>query len=355
MATEQLTSEFLASQLLPQFGIVDAEVSPLRGGLINQSYNVATERNGERVDLILQRVNPIFPAAIHRNIHAVTVALKRAGLPTPQLVSTLDGRLCLDGQSGVWRLMNRIPGVTFDVVEGPEQAQAAGAAVGQFHAALATLDHVFVGGRIGVHDTARHLAHLDAVIRDFPQHRLFDDVAPLAKNIQAAARALPSLPSIPPRVGHGDLKFNNLVFAGALPPASRKAVCWIDLDTVGPVALAHELGDAWRSWCNRSGEDDPEAKLDLDIFAASWRGYEETIGRSLSQDERLALLLGPEWISLELSARFTADALAETYFGWSPDRFPGRAEHNLVRGRGQWSLFQAFRDSRAERARLLVA
>ena len=79
------------------------------------------------------------------------------------------------------------------------------------------------------------------------------------------------------------------------------------------------------------------------------------LGRALNGDERRALLLGPEWISLELAARFAADALRENYFGWDPTRFPSRGAHNLVRARGQWALHEAFVGTHAQRARLLGA
>src|SRR4029453_6738657 len=98
-------------------------------------------------------------------------------------------------------------------------------------------------------------------------------VAPLASQILAAAQALPPLPPLDERVCHGDLKFNNVRFAGAQGPEREAALCLIDLDTVGPLALAYELGDAWRSWCNRAGEDDVHAVLDLEIMEASLQGY----------------------------------------------------------------------------------
>ena len=83
------------------------------------------------------------------------------------------------------------------------------------------------------------------------------------------------------------------------------------------------------------------ASLDLEILGASLRGYVAGLGRALTADERRGLLLGVEWVSLELAARFAADALFESYFGWDATRFPGRGEHNLVRARGQWSLHEA--------------
>jgi len=178
-------------------------------------------------------------------------------------------------------------------------------------------------------------------------------VRPLADAIGAGAAALPPLPALPARICHGDLKFNNILFAGRAPPDDARAICLIDLDTVGPLSLAFELGDAWRSWCNRAGEDDVHASLDLEILGASLRGYVAGLGRALTADERRGLLLGVEWVSLELAARFAADALFESYFGWDDTRFPGRGEHNLVRARGQWSLHEALLQTRGWRATML--
>jgi Ser/Thr protein kinase RdoA (MazF antagonist) len=319
-------------------------------GLINDTWLVAAGATRH----VLQRVNPIFPAAIHDNLLAVTGRLAERGLVTPRLQPTADGRPCLDlGADGVWRVLSFIEGASFDRVGSPGQARAAGELAARFHAALAGLDHAFVGLRVGVHDTTRHLQRLRAAVTDHTAHRLHAAVAPLAAAILAGAVRLPALPRLPDLVGHGDLKFNNVLFAGDDAPASERALCLIDLDTVGPISLAYELGDALRSWCNRSGEDRTDAELDLDVHRAALEGYAAGRGRPLDEAERRALLLGPEWISLELSARFAADALVESYFGWDPARFPGRGEHNLHRARGQWSLHEAFVRSRPARAALL--
>jgi Ser/Thr protein kinase RdoA (MazF antagonist) len=351
--------ELIRERVLPRFPIGPrATITPLSGGLINQTFLVT----GDDRRLILQRVNPLFPSSIHDNIQAVTTALVRRGLITPLLVPTLDGQRFLelfgteggDGGHAVWRVMTHVEGASFDVVTGPAQARAAGALVARFHTALTELSHVFVGLRASVHDTAGHLDHLRRAVGAHRDHRLFAAVSSLAQEILRRAAELPTLPALPPRVCHGDLKFNNLLFAGQSAPLRDTALCLIDLDTVGPMPLAFEMGDAWRSWCNRNGEDNEVAELDLQVFAASLDGYRDGLARSLTPDEQRALLLGPEWISLELSARFAADALAETYFGWDSLRFAGRGEHNLVRARGQFSLFAALADSRPGRARLMT-
>jgi Ser/Thr protein kinase RdoA (MazF antagonist) len=332
-----------------------AAVARVGGGLINRTY-LLTRDGAQPARAVLQAVSKIFSPAIHDNIEAVTARLAARGLATPRLIPTRDDQLFVpaEGDGCMWRLLTHVDGIAFDVVGAPEQARAAGALVGRFHRALDDFDHPFAAGRTGVHDTPAHLRRLDEAVATHPSHRLAAAVAPLAGAIRAGAAALPALPAIPPRVCHGDLKFNNIMFAGPDRPASAKAVCLIDLDTVGPLSISYELGDAWRSWCNRAGEDDEHARLDLDIFSASLAGYLEGLERPLSDGERDGLLLGVEWVSLELAARFAADALAESYFGWNAERFAGRGEHNLVRARGQWSLHQALLASRAARAKLLA-
>lgn len=342
----------IQERVLGEFpGWETATVAPLGSGLINQTYLLANQ--GQRA--VLQRLAPIFSPNINDNIAAVTGALAAAGMTTPRLLPAREGRLWIDlgGDEGVWRLQTFVTGTSFNKVQSPAQAHAASILVARFHLATDGLGHTFRGLREGVHDTDRHLMRLREAVSVHAHHHLLARVGPLAEAILDRAQALPALPDLAPRVCHGDLKLNNILFAGAAPPDSDQAVCLIDLDTVGPMSLAYELGDAWRSWCNVSGEDDTAARIDLEVFRASFTGYAVGIGRALSEAERQALLGGVEWISLELASRFAADALFENYFGWDPSRFPSRGEHNLLRARGQLALHEAFLATHTERAQIL--
>ena len=344
------TLEQIQRSVLPHYSDIGkaAAVRRFGGGLINQTYLI---EDGAR-KFVLQQVSRIFSISIHDNIEAVTAHLEQLGMPTPRLVRTTTGGLCVDlPDDGVWRVLTHLDGVSYDVIGSAAQARAAGNLVGRFHRALDDFQHRFVGQRIGVHDTPAHMQKLQTAVASHAQHRLFAEVAPLAADILAAVAHLPALPQMPDRVGHGDLKFNNILFNRL--GATEQPLCLVDLDTVGPQALAFELGDAWRSWCNRSGENNAEAAFDLGVFQASLAGYVEGLQRPLTQLERRALLLGLDWVSVELAARFAADALNESYFGWDPERFAGRGEHNLLRARGQFSLHQALLACRAERAELL--
>ena len=347
------SGQLIRDQVLPHFPPVSptARASRFGTGLINQTY-LLEENDGPR--FVLQRVNPMFPVVINDNIEAVTAHLDSRGVSTPRLIRTAGNKLCLDlGEGGIWRLFNHMPGISFEVIDTAAQAGAAGAMVGRFHRALDDFDKPRSGLRVGVHDTARHLGRLGDAVAAHAGHRLHAVVAPLADALVAGAASLPPLPRMPDRICHGDLKFNNILFAGTSGAAAQTPLCLIDLDTVGPMALAFELGDAWRSWCNRNGENQPVAALDMEVFRESLAGYRRGLGRALTEAERTALLLGVEWVSLELGARFAADALHESYFGWNRERFAGRGEHNLVRAQGQWSLHQALVGSRPERAALL--
>lgn len=329
-----------------------ARVEPLTNGLINRTFAV-TDARGRKT--VLQQVNAIFEPGIHHNIVAVTEHLAGKGLATPRLIPTLEGQLWAEHEGRIWRLQSAITGVSVDAVADPVQARAAGEFVGRWHAALTDLDHEFVCRRAGVHDTPRHLSSLREAVETRAEHPLFTKVEPLAQALLDTAETLDAMPSARERVAHGDLKINNLMFAHGDHPTLPVAL--IDLDTVAPQTLGYELGDAWRSWCNRATEDEAVARFDLSLFEASLAGWElgfnATPTPPLEPEERLALLLGPEWISLELACRFAADALFERYFGWTPKRFKSRGEHNLARARGQWSLHQAIVATRSRRAELL--
>jgi Ser/Thr protein kinase RdoA (MazF antagonist) len=332
--------------------LADPEIRPLPSGLVNESFAV---RDGED-EYVLQRVNPIFSPRIHDNIAVVTEHLRRKGVATPRLVPTAAGdRFAELGEGGRWRLLTGEPGVGFDICSGAEQARAAGAAVAVFHSALADLEADLHPLGFPYHDTALHLQQLRDALQRHRGHRLHSAVDRLAEEMFRAAREWRDLSTLPRRLIHGDLKFSNILFAGSDPPASHRALSLIDLDTLSRMPLYVDLGDAWRSWCNRRGEDDAEAELDMEIFRASAEGYLGSLSLDLDAAELASLAEGLERISLELAARFAADALNETYYAWDPECFASAGEHNLIRARGQLSLHAQALETRSQRLDFLLA
>lgn len=330
-------------------GVVST-VTRVATGLINDTFFV----EGDVASVVIQRLSPIFDPAIHHNIEAVTLRLIDKGLPTPRLLPTREGKLFEQVDGEVWRCLSREQGESFARPTSSQMAASAGMLVGRFHRALDGLGHTFVARRKGVHDTVRHFEQLREALARKAAHPLHAQVSELSTVLLEARAALEPLPRVGRRICHGDLKFNNLLFVDG------KARCLIDLDTVGPMALHHELGDAFRSWCNRGsegkgeGESNTDAtRLDLQIFESAWHGYVAGMGQLPTEAECRGVVWGVDWISLELAVRFAADALLESYFGWDPDSFATRGDHNLARAREQFAAHRAAVATRDERAAIV--
>ena len=110
--------------------------------------------------------------------------------------------------------------------------------------------------------------------------------------------------------------------------------------------LDAEVGDALRSWCNTTREDAPSPGLALDTFEAAVTGYLSGADSTTTPAERAAIVPGLERITLELSARFAADALVESYFGWDAEIAPTQGDHNLLRAHNQLGLARQVADRR---------
>ncbi|RMH43982.1 MAG: hypothetical protein D6689_03675 [Deltaproteobacteria bacterium] len=307
-----------------------AVAEPVAGGLINRTYRVVA---GDR-PIVLQRLHPVFRAEVNDDIDAVTEHLAHKGVYTPRLVRTRDGATSLAVDGAIWRALTYVDGATHHRCPGAAHAEAGFAAIARFHRALADFGAPLRSARPGVHDTAAHLARLRAVAGD----------RPLARDILAAAADLPVLAPAPRRLAHGDLKISNVLFAREAPP---RALCLIDLDTVGRQTMAYELGDALRSWCNPHGEDVSAPEIDEELVARALRGYADAAGALLTPIERADLIAGLETVCVELAARFCVDVVEDRYFGWDPARFASRREHNEVRARGQLALAHSVRRRRA--------
>ena len=319
-----------------------ASVRPLDGGLINQTFLV--EARSERY--ILQSLNKIFAPTVHEDIEAITAHLASKGLTTPRLVRTETGCLWTTVDGEVFRLMTFIVGDTVHRLDSAARAIGAGELVGRFHQALRDCTHRFVFTRPGAHDTAKHMAFLHNTVLKHDGHPQRARVQDAAADILSAYKQLAPLPEVPLRMAHGDLKVSNILFA------QTRGVALVDLDTMAMLPIPIELGDALRSWCNPAAEDTKETAFEVPLFAAAMEGYLPQAA-FLTSAERESIPLGVMTVALELAARFCADALNESYFGWNPERFASRSEHNLIRGIGQLNVFKSLHAQREQAARLV--
>jgi Ser/Thr protein kinase RdoA (MazF antagonist) len=330
--------------VLHAWGLQSAQPVQVSGGLINQTWRVLTDEG----PLILQRLNTdIFSPLVHHDIALITNKLSAAGMITPRLVPTQTGALWHTQDGGAWRLMTEVGERTIQAIGTLAEAESAGKLVGCFHATLGLEEVAFQSVRPGAHDTSKHMATMATAVSQHPDHRLARPVQKLVAEIATRwGQWSGDLYGAQQRVIHGDLKISNLRFSG------EQAVALIDLDTMAMSTLDVELGDAMRSWCNRGGED-AAAGFDLDIFGAAMRGYAQGSAHAPPTSDEIARIpAGVLRITLELSARFAADALNECYFGFDPN-VGDRGEHNLVRAQGQLSLANSVQSQLPEMLRLV--
>ncbi len=326
-----------------------AAVTPLAAGNVNRTWLVRLHDGGRRV---LQRLNPaVFPdpGLVMDNLHIVTGHLRRrlrerstCGLEVPRVLRAANGadRLA-DPDGGLWRMLTWIEaGPTRRTVDSAAGAAAVGRTLGCFHLLLADLDPSLLGDPLpGFHVTPAYLAAYDRVAAltaaATDEERFcaacIGEYRFLADLLQQQAKRLRR------QVIHGDPKVANFLFAAD----SGQVVSLIDLDTVAPGLLLHDLGDCLRSCCNRHGEDPPDparTRFDADLFSAVLAGYAQAAGDLAGTADRELLLTAVRVLTFELGLRFFTDHLAgDRYF--AVDR-PG---HNLHRALVQFHLLRSIR------------
>jgi Ser/Thr protein kinase RdoA (MazF antagonist) len=315
-------------------------IAPLGAGLINRTYRL----DGAAGAFVLQGINPgVFPAP--ERIMANLARLGEAaadhpdlGVRLPTLAYAEDGLPYVrDADGTCWRLMECIePSRTLQRLDSVAQATEVGRTLGRFHRLGALLDTDVMAVTLpGFHHTPKYLAALDAAAGETDSHA---DVADALSFINARREAVPVLEHAlargrtSRRLIHGDPKLDNLLF----DPTGCRALCLIDLDTVQPGLLHHDIGDCLRSCCNRGGEAGDTgagARFDVELCGAILAGYAEASSGLLSADELQLMTPAVRLIPLELGIRFLTDHLqGDRYF-----RVRYRGE-NLHKARRQLAL-----------------
>lgn len=322
-------------------------LTPLGQGNINDTWRVDLQ-DGKK--LVLQRLHPsVFPdpAAVMHNMRLVTDHLHRvtqSGLPVFfRLIGNPQGQdHFLDPAGYCWRLLTYIDNTrTLTSLQALPQAEEIGRLLGQFHLLVAGVAPASLADPLpDFHVTPRYLEHFDALA---DHARASNDQEAYCQRVIAAERPTAGLleearEHLSMQVIHGDPKAANFLFAAD----SDRAISLIDLDTVKPGLLLHDLGDCLRSCCNRQGEvhPDPDATVfDPDFFQSLLSGYWQQAGHLLAATDRALLVTAVRLISFELGLRFFTDHLSgDRYFKVS---HPGL---NLQRAIIQFKLNQSIRE-----------
>jgi Ser/Thr protein kinase RdoA (MazF antagonist) len=315
-----------AAWALASYGISGAKFLEIDSGLINLTVEVL-EETGNR--FILQKVSGIFKPSVNKKIAEVTAHLRKCGVFCPKIISTKNHENYCERNGNVWRLYEYIPGYSKTVFTSPEEAYSAGKALAEFHRGLENFDiRLLENDRSPIHDLRLHLNELDKTLSRSTSHRLYSQCCALSKRIELLASTIPDFDPGPLIVAHGDPKVSNILFSAKL----HSVVCFIDLDTVGLMPHALELGDAMRSWCNPFPEDSSSAFFNIELYDAALEGY-NLVSADFGLEE--SILPATLQIYVELASRFLTDVIRESYFGWDDKNYESAASHNLARASAQ--------------------
>ncbi len=323
-------------------------VQPFGAGLINKTLRLDTV-GGHRY--VLQCLNAtVFPrpVAVMQNQCRVLQHLRTKGRLTLELIGTRTGEAWTSDVNGqIWRCYRYIGNSrTYTSTGDPAIVLEAARAFGQFTADLADLPGPPLHAVIpGFHDTPTVFRSLLRAVREDALHR----AAATARETEAllSRRELSELflplstnGELPRRNVHNDTKLGNILFHGEQP----EALCVIDLDTVMPGLILHDIGDMVRSAASTRAESEYPT-VDLVLLASLADGYLSALGEGLTPAERRLIPDSPRVITLELALRFLVDHLrGDRYFRID---HPGQ---NLERCRSQLALL-ADMDAKADRMR----
>ena len=332
-----------------------ADIAPLGNGLINDTFKVMVHGD-DKPRYVLQRINnAVFTDVemLQRNIEAVTNHLRSKGILTLHFLTADTGKTYIKEVDKYWRVMDYIPdSYTYEAVT-PEYARCAGRKFGEFEAQLTDLKEPIGEIIPDFHNIEFRLHQLDEAIAANPIGRMSDpEVQSYVQKIKAVADEMCvgerfyREGKLPKRICHCDTKVNNMLF-----DKEGNVMCIIDLDTIMPSFIFSDFGDFLRSAANTGAEDDPDldkVHFNMAIFEAFAQGYLEGAKSFLLPVEVEHLPYAAMLFPYMQAVRFFADYInGDTYY---KIRYP---EHNMVRTRAQWKLFEEARAKSGEMAEIV--
>ena len=313
-------------------------------GNVNRTYKVNFMLpEGTPKSFLVQNVNTYAfrnPVGLMDNIDQVTehIRAKKPGQLALHFHHTADRKTYVVDGNNFWRMTNYVPSVTFNAVSDLDILRNAGKAFGEFQMDLADFDiNKLIETIPGFHNTRQRYETFIQSVKENLAGRA-DEVREeidFLLSVQDKACRLTDLQmagELPLRVTHNDTKINNVLFH----PETSDAMIVIDLDTVMPGLMGHDVGDAIRFAANFVEEDCPDCDkvgVNLEVFRAFAEGFLSKTAKTMTDTEVETLALSCFVLTAELAPRFLADYLAgDLYFN---TKYPS---HNLVRARCQIAL-----------------
>lgn len=316
-------------------------IYPIGHGHINSTFQVTCDN----LSFILQKINDkVFSSPEIVAVNSAKISAHVHGTaenePFPVIMTTLKGEFfhrCEKG--GIWRAQTLIEnGKIMSFLSSTNQAFQAGSCLGKFHRLMDTLAVDTLDTAIPhFHDLPKYLESFDAAFDTYkktePDTLFVSCLETISRfrNLSHFFDGAVMRGDLALRVIHGDPKVTNIIFEST----SDQAITLIDLDTVGPGLLLHDIGDCLRSCCLAGEESDLHGAGvgNVEFIEAVLRGYHREMMLTPFEVDSIyeSLLL----ISFELGVRFLTDYLqGNCYFTVSHD------DENLHRAGVQFRLVE---------------
>ena len=332
----------------PAIGEVQ-EIKALTSGLINQTYLVKTADENEP-NYVLQRINNnIFCDVdmLQHNIEVVTNHIRQKLVAANEddierkvlrFIPATDGKTYYNDESGYWRVSVFIPeSQTLEAVT-PESSYLAGLKFGEFQAMLADIPETLGEIIPNFHNMEFRLQQLREAVADNKSGRLAE-VQSIVDAIEADAEKMCQAEilfregKLPKHICHCDTKVSNMLF-----DEDGQVLCVIDLDTIMPSFIFSDFGDFLRTAANTGKEDEADlekVQFNMEVFKPFAKGYLESARSFLTPLEIEMLPFAAQLFPYMQAVRFLADYInGDTYYHTQ------YAEHNLVRTKAQYKLYQ---------------
>ena len=317
-----------------------ADVKPMGEGLINDTYKVFVS-GCDKPKYVLQRINnAIFQDVdmLMDNINKVTEHIRKKGKNTLRFLKTDVGNSYYCDGEKYWRVMVFVPdSITYQAVT-PEYSYIAGKSFGEFESLLSDMKEPLGEIIPDFHNIEFRLKQLREAVAEDRVGRVkevqyyLDEIFKREEKMTLGERLFRE-GKLPKRICHCDTKVNNMLF-----DKEGNVLCIIDLDTVMPSFVFSDYGDFLRTAANTGAEDDQNfdnIDFNMEIFKAFTRGYLEGTKGFLLPIEKENLPYAAMLFPYMQTVRFLADYInGDTYY---KIKYP---EHNLVRTKAQWRLFE---------------
>ena len=282
-------------EVLNEYSLGDfKQIKQIKGGIINSTFIVDTSEG----KFILQEIRDKNMTYDHDSVeNYIKNRFPNSDVKVPNQIRTKNGELHTENDGKIYRIMNYIKNQELEVLT-PKICYNLGESLSTFHSQTSEFNESLKYSIPNFHNTLAIINRLKEIKVEYGSTKKWQSVSNYYTQIVDDVEQF-YLPDLPPRLIHGDPKWQNFLYDHG------RVTAIVDLETLMYGNELIDIGDALRSWSK-----DKEYNFIKENFKSAIEGY-------LSNNQTVQKELIPKataLITLELSARFLIDYFENTYF-----------------------------------------